>query len=170
MYREGLITSVRMFFEQIFQFAEEYVGSTAVEDFASPPDMGDIRFVSPNIGVLIERMNDAWSRNDYAGLLHASASIFETMAKDVVQNPAVENQPLGGFFDLYRKRSALPQDSLDRVLETYRLRNLTPLAGHGGTSPPQISREQAKDIMRITRDVVRTEYAARAVWLGQSTA
>ena len=91
MKQDGVIVSVATFFEEIFRFAEDYKGNNAVEEFPSPPEIGDIRIAPSNIGVLFQRMTDCWKQNDYGGVLHASASIFETMAKDVVQNPAVEN-------------------------------------------------------------------------------
>lgn len=164
--RDGVIVSVGTFFEEIFRFAENYKGDNAVEEFINPPEIGDIRIAPSNIGVLFERMADCWKRNDFGGVLHASASVFETMAKDIIQNPAIENQPLGGFFEQYRRHSALPQPSLDLILDTYKRRNATPLAGHGGTGSPQISKEQATEIMRITRDFVRHEYKARAHSVG----
>ena len=52
------------------------------------------------------------------------------------------------------------------ILDTYRRRNTTPLAGHGGIGTPQISKEQAKEIMTITSDFVRHEYKARAHSVG----
>ena len=166
MKQDGVIISVAMFFEEVFRFAENYKGDNAVEAFTSPPEIGNIQFAPHNIGVLSQRMTDCWKRNDYGGVLHASASIFETMAKDVVPNPAVENQTLAGFFEQYRKHSALPQSSLDLILDTYKRRNTTPLAGHGGTKSPQISRKQAEEIMMVTSDFVRHEYKARALNVG----
>jgi hypothetical protein len=166
MKQDGVIISVATFFEEIFRFAENYKGNNAVGEFINPPEIGDMRIAPSNIGVLFQRMADCWKRNDYGGVLHASASIFETMAKDVVQNPAVENQTLAGFFEQYRRHSALPRPSLDLILDTYRRRNTTPLAGHGGTGTPQISREQAKEIVTVTSEFVRHEYKSRALRVG----
>ena len=55
-----------------------------------------------NISTLVERMESALVAEDYGAVLHASASIFETLAKEVVGLPTVANQSLGGFFDRYR--------------------------------------------------------------------
>ncbi|MBJ8085163.1 hypothetical protein JDS82_29150, partial [Bacillus cereus group sp. N14] len=85
----------------------------------------------PNIRKLIQRIENAHSTEDYSGVLHASASVFETLAKDVVGLATVENQTLGGFFGGYRNRSNLPEPVLDFVLEIYNRRNAEPLAGHG---------------------------------------
>ncbi|MDD4102910.1 MAG: hypothetical protein PHU80_09830, partial [Kiritimatiellae bacterium] len=57
----------------------------------------------PNIRVLVRRMDTALNAGDFAGVLHASASIFETLAKIVVAQPTLENKTLKSFFDRYRK-------------------------------------------------------------------
>jgi hypothetical protein len=115
----------------------------------------------PNIIVLRERMDDALARDDYAGVLHASASIFETMAKDVVGIPTVQNQSLKSFFDRYRKDSALPNEILDYILATYERRSVTPLAGHGSTRTPDICKEEAIALAEMTKAFVKIEYNLR---------
>jgi hypothetical protein len=117
--------------------------------------------VHPNIAVLMGRMNDAFARDDYAGVLHASASIFETMAKDVVGIPSVQNQTLKSFFDRYRKDSTLPSEILDYILAVYDARNATPLAGHGSTQIPNLSKEAAITLAEMTKAFVRIEYRLR---------
>src|SRR5205807_7428142 len=96
----------------------------------------DAVLVHPNIRLLLDRMNDALRREDHPGVLHASASIFETLAKDIVGISTIQNQPLKGFFERYRKNSALPDKILDYILAIYESRNITPLAGHGSTQTP----------------------------------
>ena len=118
--------------------------------------------VHPNISVLLNRMDDAITRDDFPGVLHASASVFETMAKDIVGIPSVQGQTLKGFFDRYRKDSRLPKDILDYVLNVYDLRNTTPLAGHGSAqTPPPINRQDAISLAEITKAFVRIEYSMR---------
>jgi hypothetical protein len=95
-------------------------------------------------------------------LLHASASIFETMAKDVVDIQTVQDQTLKSFFDRYRKNSTLPDAILDYILAVYEARNVTPLAGHGSTQLPNLSREQAVTLTEMTKAFVRIEYRLRA--------
>lgn len=165
MKHNGIIHSVREFFEEIFRFAENYEGESAIKDFVNPPFTGNNLLISHNIRILFKRMGDAWRRQDFGAVLHASASIFETMAKDIVNNPSVENQTLGSFFEQYRKHSSLSPQSLDLIIQTYKQRNETALAGHGGTRPPDISREQARDLMKITNDLVRNEYKDRVIWV-----
>jgi len=115
----------------------------------------------PNIRVLKDRMGDAVARDDRAGILHASASIFETMAKDVVGIQTVQNQTLKSFFDRYRKGSTLPNEILDYMLAVYEARNVTPLAGHGSTQIPNLSREEAVALAEMTKAFVRIEYRLR---------
>lgn len=69
----------------------------------------------PNIRLLIARMESAFEQSDYPGVLHASANIFETLAKLVFNNPSVENQTLAAIFDGYRNRSELPEPVLDYI-------------------------------------------------------
>ena len=47
------------------------------------------------------RMDASYAAKDFSAVLHVSACVFETLAKDVTQNPSVNNQPLGSFFDSY---------------------------------------------------------------------
>ena len=111
----------------------------------------------PNIRLLTARMETAFVDKDYAAVLHSSASIFETLAKLVFDNPNVENETLGGMFGGYRKRSELPGPILDYILETYQRRNREPLAGHGATKPPSVSETDAAVLVEMTKLCVRLE-------------
>jgi hypothetical protein len=91
------------------------------------------------------------------GVLHASANIFETLAKLVFNSPNVKNQTLASLFDGYRKRSELPELLLDYVQETYKRRNIEPLAGHGATKPPTVSAKDAAVLVEMTKMCVRLE-------------
>lgn len=111
----------------------------------------------PNIRALVGRMERALSAKDASGVLHSSASIFETLAKDIVGNPNVEDQPLGSFFALYRKSSRLPTKVLDYIHDVYGRRGAEPLAGHGNTKKPSISIEDAVTLCEFTKSIVRVE-------------
>lgn len=140
----------------------QYPNKTSfVVDIDEQLGVSDIPSGHPNIKVLLDRMDDALNRGDYSGVLHASASTFETMAKDIVGIPGVQNEPLAGFFARYRKDSLLPAEILDYILATYELRNTTPLAGHGSTQPPSINRETAIALSEMTKAFVRIEYKVR---------
>ena len=117
--------------------------------------------IHPNIVVLIQRIDAAFTRGDYAEVLHASASIFETLAKDIVGIPSVQSQTLKSFFERYRKESTLPHEILDYILTIYELRNTTPLAGHGSTQMPNISRKEAIALLEMTKAFVSIEYKSR---------
>jgi hypothetical protein len=114
-----------------------------------------------NIQILIGRMEDALRRDDYPGVLHASASIFETLAKDVIGLPSIQDQTLKSFFERYRKDSTLPDEILNYILDIYESRNTTPLAGHGSTRTPTMSREAAISLSEMTKAFVRIEYMLR---------
>ena len=115
----------------------------------------------PNIQILMNRMDDALEREDYSGVLHSSASIFETMAKDIVGISTVQDQSLKGFFERYRKESLLPDGILEYILAVYDSRNVTPLAGHGSTSFPNTTEEEALTLCEMTKALVKIEYRLR---------
>lgn len=112
----------------------------------------------PNIRVLVNRMASALENSDYPSVLHSSASIFETLAKDVVGIPGVQDQTLASFFDRYKKDSQLPTELQAKVLDTYKSRNSTPLAGHGSTQAPSITKTEAVTLCELTKAFVRIEY------------
>lgn len=112
-----------------------------------------------NIRVLISRAEDALARKDAAGVLHTCASIFETLAKDIIGDPKIENQPLGGFFAKYRKNSSLPDSVLDYIQEQYNKRNTLPIAGHGSTlTPPTMTEKEMVTLIEMTKAFVIVEY------------
>jgi hypothetical protein len=111
----------------------------------------------PNIRLLVSRMDLAVNNGDYSGVLLASASIFETMAKQVVGISSIQDKTLKSFFDRYKSDSELPSQILDFILETYEQRNITPLAGHGSLKQPKINKKQAIILAEITKTFVRIE-------------
>lgn len=117
----------------------------------------------PNIIVLVKRMDEALKyaldTGDYPPVISASASIFETMAKDIINSASIQDESLGGFFEKYRKNSRLPKEILDYILSIYNERSITPLAAHGSTqTPPEISKEQLVTLVEMTKAFIKTEY------------
>jgi len=110
-----------------------------------------------NIRLLVRRMETALQQDDYPGVLHSSACVFETLAKDVVAIAGVQNQTLASFFDRYKKESKLPEPVLNYILEVYKRRNTEPLAGHGQLSSPTIQKEEATVLTEMTKAFVRIE-------------
>jgi len=117
----------------------------------------DLNSDHPNVRRLVARMDRSLSDKDFAGVLHASASVFETLAKDIMENPNVNSQTLASFFDGYRKKSLLPEPVLDYMLLVYKDRNIMPLAGHGSLTVPTISAEEAVTLCELTKTIVRIE-------------
>jgi hypothetical protein len=111
----------------------------------------------PNIRVLVQRMDAALEQDDHAGVLHSSASIFETLAKDIVAISSVQDQTLASFFGRYKKDSRLPEPVLDYMLELYQRRNTEPLAGHGQLKPPTVTKDEAVVLTEMTKAFVRIE-------------
>jgi putative lipoic acid-binding regulatory protein len=111
----------------------------------------------PNIRLLISRMNSALDSGDNSGVLHASACVFETLAKDIISVESIQNQTLASFFDRYRNESELPNEILDYILTIYKRRNIEPLAGHGSTQTTSIGNKDAVILAEMTRAFVRIE-------------
>lgn len=111
----------------------------------------------PNIRKLVDRMDDRLKNEDFSGVLHTSASIFEILAKDIVNLESTEDQSLGSFFARYRKDSKLPAPILDFILEIFKRRGTEPLAGHGSRAEPTITKEQATIISEMTKAFLRIE-------------
>lgn len=117
----------------------------------------DISEEHPNIRLLISRMETSLERGDFSGVLHSSASVYETMAKNVVGIPTIQDKTLKSFFNRYKIDSKLPVPILEFILETYDKRNVTPLAGHGSLEEPNITKEEAIILSEMTKSIVRIE-------------
>ena len=100
---------------------------------------------------------EVYEASEAAGVLHASASIFETMAKEIVGIDAVQDQTLASFFNRYRKSSGLPEVVLDYILSIYKRRNIEPLAGHGSIKSPTVTKPEAVILAELTKAFVRIE-------------
>lgn len=125
----------------------------SVDELVSEPMANE----HPNIRILIERMEAAFEQGDYSSVLHASASVFETLAKVVFASPAVESSTFGSIFEGYKKRSNLPKFLLQHAKDTYDRRNTEPLSGHGSTLPSSVTKEDAVIIVELTKTCVRLE-------------
>lgn len=123
------------------------------------PDLQDDAGIEnhPNIRQLFERMDRAMQDGDWSLVLHTGASIFETLAKQVVTNQNVQNQSLGSWFSLYRNHSKLAKPLLDAIEEVFKRRNVEPLAGHGSVQNPAITQEEAEQVRVLTHALVRLE-------------
>lgn len=135
--------------------------SLSIEIFPSIDTELDEGVHHPNIRTLVNRMEKALRDKDFSNVLHASASVFETMAKDIVSKPSIQNKSLKSFFNKYRQESTLPNEILDFILKMYEKRNVEPLAGHGSLDKPQLSKEQALTLCEMTKAFVKIEYLLR---------
>lgn len=122
----------------------------------------------PNIRLLVDRMNSGLERADYSAVLHSSATIFETLAKDIIGVPSVQNQTLRSFFDRYRSDSLLPTELQDKIYAVCGDRNSEPLAGHGSTQVPTMTEKEAITLCELTKAFVRIEYKLQAVRVNEN--
>lgn len=132
---------------------------------ADLPDVDIAADEHPNVRRLFDRMDHAMQTEDWPLVLFTSASIFETVAKQVVPNPKVQDQSLGGWFSLYRKHSKLSAPLLDIVEDIFKRRNIEPLAGHGSARDPSATREEAVQVRELTYAFVRLERVLSGVSL-----
>jgi hypothetical protein len=135
----------------------DYVGRKQPK-ITSPDFYDEWKKIHPNLAILMQRIDNALARGDYSEVIYASASIFETVAKDIINVPSVQDQTLKSFFERYRKDSRLSNELLNYILAIYDSRSTTPLAGHGSTKIPEISKEQAVLLVEMTKAFVRVEY------------
>jgi hypothetical protein len=111
-----------------------------------------------NIRTLVSRMDNSYQKEDYSNVLHSSASIFETMAKEIIGLDSIQDKTLKSFFERYRADSNLPKEILNYILATYDKRNVTSLAGHGSLGIPDITKEESIILIEMTKAFVRIEY------------
>lgn len=83
--------------------------------------------------------------------------MFESVAKDVVQNPAVQHRSLGSWFSAYRKVSKLAAPLLDAAEAIFQRRNVEPLAGHGSIELAGVTEAEAIQIRELSIAIVRME-------------
>lgn len=89
-----------------FRFATDDDGSVTLELLSiGELEADSISDEHPNIRLLVERMEAAFEGEDYSAVLHASAIVFETLAKFAFASPTVENSTFGSIFEGYRNRS-----------------------------------------------------------------
>ncbi|TSD39689.1 hypothetical protein FFI94_033350 [Rhodococcus sp. KBS0724] len=115
----------------------------------------------PNIRMLFERAEHCLEREDYAGVLGATASAMEALAKETVGTDSVSNQSLGGFFEGYKRASKLPDPVADYILEIYNKRNTDANAGHGSLLETTVTRDEAVFLFNITKAFVACENTLR---------
>lgn len=115
--------------------------------------------IHDNILLLLKRLDQSLNDKDYTLTIATSASVFETLAKDIIDLPHLVNQSLGQFFSRYRNDSKLPSSVLDYMKSVFDNRNTTPTAGHGSTAEiPNITDTEAQLLVELTKAFVRVEY------------
>lgn len=85
------------------------------------------------------------------------------MAKDITDNPKVANQSLGGFFEQFKSKSSLSDSLKNAILEIYKLRNTTPLSGHGSLELSSLTLTDAITIGALTKAILEIEYRAQHI-------
>lgn len=151
------LNNVREALTQYLRYLEPSEAQPFLPLLSSSKYQEKVNDLHPNISLLMDRMIIAFENEDPSGVLHASASIFETMAKVVINIDNIQDKPLGSFFDRYRKESKLSHEILNYIHSIYLRRNTEPLAGHGSTALPKITMEETIEIIELTKALVRIE-------------
>lgn len=112
---------------------------------------------NPNVRQLVDRMDRSIQYEDYPNALSASASIIETISKELLSDKQVSDKPFGSYAEAYAKRTGLPEPVTGWMRQIYTRRNHEPLAGHGHTAPPTISEKEAVVIAEFTKAFIRVE-------------
>ncbi|MDK4272956.1 hypothetical protein QPX44_09060 [Corynebacterium pseudodiphtheriticum] len=112
---------------------------------------------NPNLRQLVDRMDRSIENEDYPNTLSASASVIETISKELLLDKKVSDQSFGSYAEAYAKRTGLPEPVTGWLREIYNWRNREPLAGHGHTAPPTISKNEAVVIAEFTKAFIRVE-------------
>lgn len=115
----------------------------------------------PNIRYLIKRMDNAFNEEDYSLVLLTSATIFETMAKDIIGIDSIQNESLGSFFERFKKDTSIPKEIVEYIIQTYNKRSKEPLSGHGSIKTPTLKKQDAVIIKELTKAFIKIEYSQK---------
>ncbi len=137
------------------RFDEDQYWMVPAPDFE--PDDDEPTEVHPSVRQLYDRAVRDLNHDDFAGVIHSAATIVENLAKTVVQNPNVVNEPLGGWFSSYKASSSLPGYVLDEAISLYNRRNASPNAGHGTPAESDVTREDAVNALGLARMIIFCE-------------
>lgn len=103
----------------------DMVDEMDLDEFANGAD------VEPGIRQLLTRMEDAYRRQDYSGVLAAGSNVVEAIARRQSNHPKAKSTSFGKVKKMFLQNSPLPdvlKNEFDRI---YLSRNKTPNAGHG---------------------------------------
>ncbi len=155
--RDNLSFSIAMLYKGKY-YKEPYIKLKQYVPEDSDIEDSDIS-EHPNVRFLFHRMETLLDNDDYPGVFHTAGSIIETMAKDILGDSSTK--PFKSLKASYRKGSNLREPMLDWLDQVYLMRNKEPLAGHGSTQIPNISKEEAVICVELTKSFVRIEYSLR---------
>jgi hypothetical protein len=146
--------------KEVVSFRFAYSNNKIIVETLSTEEIEKVNLNSEHINIqtLVNRMDNSFLNEDYSGVLHSSASIFETMAKEIVGIDTVQNNTLKQFFERYRKDSNLPEEILNYIIKIYEKRNIIPLAGHGSLIIPEITKQESIILIEMSKSIVRIEY------------
>tara|TARA_R110000868_G_scaffold117600_10_gene312329 strand:+ start:361 stop:1230 length:870 start_codon:yes stop_codon:yes gene_type:complete len=112
-----------------------------------------------NVFVLFNRMDAAFKAKDFSLVLSQAASVFELVAKDVIDDTKYDGKTFHSLLKKYKEVSGLPEAAVDYMNKVYIERGRTPLAAHGSRlDVPKMNEKDALTLIEITKAFVRIEY------------
>jgi hypothetical protein len=112
------------------------------------------------INLLLERIDNGYSRKDYSQVLGTAAMVFETIAKETFgDNDHHNNSP--DLLRRYGKKLHLDRTLIYEMINVYRLRSITPFASHGAARLPNLVPEQAEKWIDLVKTMVTIHYGQR---------
>ncbi len=112
-----------------------------------------------NVFVLFNRMDAAFKAKDFTLVLSQAASVFELVAKDVIDDKKYDGKTFHSLLKKYKEVSGLPEAAVDYMNKVYIERGRTPLAAHGSRlDVPKMSEKDALTLIEITKAFVKIEY------------
>lgn len=124
----GILAEDSFAFQIINRDPLPYVDETDAMDLDEFANGADIE---PGIRQLLTRMEDAYRREDYSGVLAAGSNVIEAIARRQSNHPRAKTTSFGKVQKMFLQNSPLPdvlKIEFDRI---YKSRNTTPNAGHG---------------------------------------
>lgn len=111
-----------------------------------------------SLQLLYGRARTLLARGDYAGVVHACASMLELQAKLVCGDPLLFNKSLGTFLNRYKQRSLLNAELVTYIEQVFKARNRIPGAGHGSPGEYIVDRATAVMLVEFCVALLRVEH------------
>ena len=113
----------------------------------------------PQLHKTMDRMDDCFRRQDFAGVLAAGSNVLEAIGRAHSKHPYSNKVPFNKVMKSFKKYSPLPSAMKDEMEKIYNSRNTTPNAGHGCIEvAPGTTRKEAIVVICVCYAAVKGHY------------